>query len=111
MTISDLYQLLFGKAHIKDGNVIDMAEHGRAGGVSSGQGYKHVKDIPEKTLVDEVDASTTYIGAGKPGSSTGDTVWQIQKVTVSGNVTTIAYADGNDYYDNEWDERANYSYS
>lgn len=45
MAITDLYKLLFGKEHIQDGTVIDMAEHGRVGGVSTGQGFKHVSFI------------------------------------------------------------------
>lgn len=45
MTITDLYQQLFGKGAIQDGTVIDMAEHGRVGGVSTGQGFKYVSDI------------------------------------------------------------------
>lgn len=40
--ITDLYQQLFGKDHIKDGNVIDFSEHGRTGGLSTGQGFKFV---------------------------------------------------------------------
>lgn len=43
--LTDLYQQLFGKNHIQDGNVIDMAEHGRVGGVSTGQAFKHTAII------------------------------------------------------------------
>lgn len=42
MTLSDLYMNLFGKGAITDGSVIDMAEHGRVGGVSTGQGFKYI---------------------------------------------------------------------
>lgn len=41
MAITDLYKLLFGKEHIQDGDVISMSEHGRVGGVSTGQGFKY----------------------------------------------------------------------
>lgn len=111
MTITDLYNNLFGKGAIQDGTVIDMAEHGRAGGVSTGSGYKSVKDIEEKVLIDVVDDTTTYIGRAKMGGAVGDTVWQIKKILTSGTVTSFSFADGNDNYDNEWDERANYTYS
>lgn len=42
MSITDLYQQLFGKGAIKDGDVISMSEHGRVGGVSTGQGFKYM---------------------------------------------------------------------
>lgn len=48
--ITDLYQQLFGRKGIADGNVIDMAEHGRVGGVSTGQPFKFVKSVSEKIL-------------------------------------------------------------
>ena len=48
MALTDLYKALFGKEHIKDGDVISMSEHGRVGGVSTGEGYKKVGilDVP-----------------------------------------------------------------
>jgi hypothetical protein len=45
MAITDLYKLLFGKEKIKDGDVISMAEHGRVGGLSTGQPFKFVSSI------------------------------------------------------------------
>lgn len=39
---TDKYTQLFGKDHIRDGDVIDYSEHGRVGGVSTGQPFKHV---------------------------------------------------------------------
>lgn len=65
----------------------------------------------QKTLIDEPDANTTYIGAAKMGASTSDAVWQITKISISGTVTTFAYADGDDNYDNIWDNRTELSYS
>jgi len=110
-TITDLYIQLFGKEHLKDGNVIEMAEHGRAGGVSNGAGYKTTRIIEEKTIIDEVDSSTMYIGKALVGTATSAALWQIKKMTVSSTVTTFNYADGNDSYDNIWDNRTGLSYS
>jgi len=79
-SITDLYNNLFGRKGIADGNVIDMAEHGRVGGLSTGQPFKFVTAIdgaeptagnnPETILsfnaakqliyIDEVIAGTTY---------------------------------------------------
>lgn len=63
------------------------------------------------TKVDEVDTTTTYIGKAGFGTANSDAKWQIQKVSVSGVVTTIAYAGGDDDFTNIWDNRASLSYS
>lgn len=110
MAIVDVYKLLFGRKGIADGNVIDMAEHGRAGGVSTGTAFKMSRDVDEKTLVDEPDATTTYVGKAKQGGTTSDAVWQIKKISVSGTVTSITYADSDDLYDNIWDNRTSLNY-
>lgn len=61
--------------------------------------------------VDGASSTVTYIGQALPATLTSSSNWQIQKVTVNGNITSIEYADGNADFDNEWDERASYSYS
>ena len=63
--------------------------------------------------VDAVDANTTYIGycAMGSGTNTAGAVWRIKKVAVAGVVTTITWADGDDNFDNIWDNRAALSYS
>lgn len=110
MSVLDLYRTIFGRKGIQDGNVIDMAEHGRQGGISTNQGLKYVENIAIAFRVDEASETITYLGKAAPGSSTGDTVWQISKVDTTAG-TVITWADGNDNYDNEWDERANLTYS
>ena len=109
--VNSLYKSLFGKGSPQDGDVISLSEHGRTGGVSTGQGYKFVKTVDEKAIIDEPDANTTYIGTAKIGAVTSEAIWQIIKVTVSGNTETITYADGNDDFDNVWDDRATLTYS
>ncbi len=110
-TITDLYMQLFGREGTAKGTDIDMSEHGRAGGVSTGAGYKTTRIVEEKTIIDEVDTSTMYIGKALVGTTTSAASWQIKKMTVSGVVTTFNYADGNDEYDNIWDNRTSLSYS
>ena len=63
------------------------------------------------TKVDEVDANTTYIGNAFMGSPVTEAKWQIQKITVSGTVTTIAWAGGNDEFNKVWNDRAALIYS
>lgn len=106
----DLYRILFGRKGTSRGSDIDMAEHGRAGGVSTGTAFKMARDVDEKTLVDEPDATTTYVGKTQQGGATSDAIWQIKKISVSGTVTSIIYADSDDLYDNVWDNRASLIY-
>ena len=57
-------------------------------------------------------SNVVYLGKAKPGKSESDAFWQIMKFTYSGdNVTQIDFADGNDNFDNIWDNRTGYSYS
>ena len=116
-TIIDLYQRLFGKNHITDGSVIDMSEHGRSGGVSTGQGFKHTKEVDETFLLDEATEDISYSGWAPVGSDTtegrADARWKIKKIdTTDPNDQKISiYADGNENYDNVWNDRAELSYS
>lgn len=61
--------------------------------------------------IDELADGTVYVGKALAGSATSSSVWQIKKISVSGTVTTIAWADGNQEFDNSWDNRALLSYS
>jgi len=110
-TLIDLYHQLFGKVHIRDGDVIEMAEHGRAGGVSTGTSFKGMQEIPLKFVMDLSGGSTIYMGEANHGTLTSVASWRIAKMVTSSSSITITYADGNDLFDNEWDERTNLSYS
>ena len=58
-------------------------------------------------------ANPIYVGYAKPGSSLGDEVWQIIKLTydVGGNMTNLQWASGSNDFKFEWDERAGYVFS
>lgn len=121
ISIISLYRQLFGKRDPVEGNVIDMAEHGRVGGVSTGQGFKFISPInpsngeqPDSNYAMKIDASvagTTYIGKAGIGSATSSALWSIKKIVESASVTTITWADGDDLFNNVWDDRASLSYS
>ena len=64
-----------------------------------------------KTLIDEFSDTVTYIGKAAPGASTSSSVWLIKKITESGSVTTVAFADGDSNFNNVWDNRTSLSYS
>ncbi len=61
--------------------------------------------------IDDVsELDTTYIGKADIGSSTSASVWQIHKVDeTSGNI--FLWADGNDNFDNIWDNRTSLTYN
>lgn len=54
-----------------------------------------------------------YKGEARAGTATSTAKWRIRKYTYSGsNLTAVAFADGNDAFDNVWDDRTTaYSYS
>jgi hypothetical protein len=107
----DVYHKLFGKVHIRDGDVIEMAEHGRSGGVSTGTAFKGTQDIPLKFIMDTSGGSTIYMGEANHGTATSVAKWRISQMVIGGGTITIYFADGNDLFDNEWDERDNLDYS
>ena len=111
MTITDIYRLLFGREGTSKGTDIDMAEHGRSGGVSTGTAFKGVQEIPLKFVMDLSGGSTLYLGEANHGTATSVAKWRISKMVISGGSITITYADGDDLFDNEWDERTNLDYS
>lgn len=66
--------------------------------------------LPITTKIDEADASTTYVGEAEIKTQTSTAEWRIKKISVSGNVTTISWADGDSNFNNIWDDRATLTY-
>lgn len=54
-------------------------------------------------------ATYTYIGEAQPGALTSAASWRIKRMTNSDS--TIVWADGNNSFDNIWDNRASLTYS
>ena len=61
--------------------------------------------------IDEVSTTLTYFGSAAVGSSEGSAVWKIKRLSISGAITSVAYADGNINYDNIWANRASLTYT
>lgn len=61
--------------------------------------------------IDQASATVTYIGQAAPGTATSAASWRIQRMSVSGTVTTFEYADGDLNFNNVWDNRAALTYS
>jgi len=54
----------------------------------------------------------TYIGLAQTGVATSSADWQIRRITWStGLPTKIEYADGDDKFNNIWDNHASLNYS
>lgn len=70
-------------------------------------------DVRQKLSIriDQVSSSVKYLGVAAIGQSDSAPVWSIKKLTTTGTVLAIEWADGNDYYDNVWADRASLSYS
>lgn len=63
------------------------------------------------TKIDAPDANTTYIGKSEFGTSDSTAKWQIKKISISGSVTSIVWANGDDSFSQVWSDRASLSYS
>jgi len=61
--------------------------------------------------VDEVSDSLTYVGRAARNSATDKPVWQLMKVTETGTITDVQWAEGRDDFKFTWDDRTSYSYS
>ena len=61
--------------------------------------------------VDEASTTVTYVGYAAAGTNAASALWRIKRMTVSGNVTTIEWADGNTNFDNVWNNRASLTYT
>jgi len=86
--ISDLYTQLFGKDHIRDGDVISFSEHGRVGGLSTGQGFKFVSTI-DGTLPTTGNNPSTVLGY-----TDGLLTTITETIDSEQYQTTLSYTDG-----------------
>ena len=76
----------------------------------------NIQAVATTTRTDTIDPTVfpevTYRGDALPGTATAAAGWRVQKLTQqSDGDMEILYADGNDNYDNIWDNRLSLSYS
>lgn len=100
-----------GFTHLGRPESTDWEEHSAVGDLSTGRRFKAVQNIPQKVIIDEVDANTTYYGYAQWGTNTDASLWRIMKQTVSGTITTLEMANGSDAFENIWDNRLSLNYS
>ena len=92
MSTMDKHQLLFGKKGIADASVVEIAEHGRVGGLSTGQPFKFV-DNPNYDIKLVEDGTTTYVGYAAPGTAEATEEWKVMKLDASSGLR-VTWAGG-----------------
>ena len=76
----------------------------------------NTREVPLTSRSDTIDPDAfpqvTYRGTALPGSAENASVWRIERLTLqTDGDTEIVFADGNDNFDNRWDQRLSISYS
>jgi hypothetical protein len=66
--------------------------------------------VRQPTRIDESNPNVVYNGFSVAGAITTDAVWGIQKVTREKDVIIYGWADGDELYDNIWDNRYELNY-
>lgn len=62
-------------------------------------------------IYDGEDPTVQYFGEAAIGTATTDPFWRIMRMTYIGNSFGMQYADGDDEYNNVWDNRYSLEYS
>ena len=100
---------------------ITRDEHATIGGVDAKKVFviddagNQITDFggitPQAFRLDDVTtADVTYLGLADIATTTSAASWQIRKMDESSGLV-ITWADGDDEFDNVWDNRASLSYS
>lgn len=105
-------------------NALDREENITKGNLSAKRVVLYTYDsatdtiVPSTTtsiLLTKIDTTTTsgvtYIGKAAVGSSAASAVWQIKKLDSNTLALDKTWADGDDNFDNIWNNRASLSYS
>lgn len=61
--------------------------------------------------VDDATSTVSYVGESHTGTLPGSAGWRVKRITSSATLTTIEWADGDDNFDNIWDNRVSLNYS
>lgn len=94
----------FGAIKALDVNVADIVIDKSSDSIST-------ESYEQSTRIDEASSSVSYFGFAQIGASESSSVWKIKRLTISGSITKIEYADGNINYDNNWSNRASLTYN
>ena len=89
----------------------NWAEHSAVADISTGRRFKSTQMVPMKSaeVVDSGDSTLTYYGFTKFGVATSEALWRILRE--DSDTGLVEAADGDDRFDNVWDDRESLSYS
>jgi len=90
-----------------DGKVGEQGETGPTGPASGEEDVMYAK------RVDFISDNLLYKGEAIPGTLDSTSVWRIRKITIAASDSDVVetWADGNDNFDNVWNDRLTYTYS
>lgn len=83
-------------------------EHSAVGDVATGRRFKAVQQVPIKVR-NASDGTYKYYGFAAPGTATSSALWRVLREEIS--TGDLDFADGNDDFDNIWDNYSSLSYS
>ena len=69
-----------------------------------------VAETPRAKRVDFVGDTLIYVGEADPGTAESAASWRISKIDTTLDISVL-WADGNNNYDNVWNDRLSLSYS
>ena len=98
MNIIDQYRTLYGRKGTNRGSDIDMSEHGRQGGISTGQPYKFTDNLRYAIKMTTV-GNYFYIAYANPGTAEATASWQCMRLDTSAGLK-MEFADGDVLFDN-----------
>lgn len=83
----------------------------KSSGVWTLTGSANAVALTVRTDTDGATPETIYRGTANPGVATSVASWRVERITIAadGDVS-ILFADGNDSFDNIWDNRLSLSY-
>ena len=65
----------------------------------------------QKTIfIEDVGTAYTYVGEAATKANTAIAMWRLRKMTYTGGLTEIQWANGTEEYDKIWNDRATYAY-
>ena len=81
----------------------------RKGGVVDAE---YITPVPWAKRIAWTGSDPEYLGWADAGSTDGESTWRVCLYTYSaGNLISVTWADGDDYFDNDWSDRENLDYS
>jgi hypothetical protein len=66
---------------------------------------------PKCLRIEDVSTTVSYFGYAVPGTPESSPTWRIVRLTLTGSVAALEYANGDTSQNAAWADRASYTYS